>query len=336
MLSSPAQLDSPYAIEIEGLSKTFTTWWGRQTPSLVDVEMRVRRGTVHGFLGPNGAGKSTTIRAIVGLNRVQGRIKVFGHSIPDELPQVVHRMGAIVERPRFPGEFSGRRNLLHLAVSLGLPRTAVDRVLDTVDLTSQANTRYGAYSLGMKQRLAIAAALLTEPDLVILDEPTNGLDPAGIQHMRGLTRRLAEEGRTVLISSHLLSEVQQMVDEVTIVNAGRTVAAGPLEALAGDRRRWRLVLAAHDHSAPQAAGLLRQHGWEVAAEPGALLVGGDEPGHAITRTLATANLWVESLTPERTGLEETFLSLTAPGIRPGELPPQPVRTAANHRHGEWR
>ncbi|GAA1704338.1 ABC transporter ATP-binding protein [Propioniferax innocua] len=324
------------AVEVDQLNKSFTTWWGRTTPSLISIDLHVRRGTVHGFLGPNGAGKSTTIRALMGLTRCNGRMRVFGHEVPEHLPRVIHRVGAIVERPRFPTEFSGYRNLRHLAGSLGLPNREIGRVLDICDLNSAAHIRYGAYSLGMKQRLAIAAALLTEPDLIILDEPTNGLDPQGIRHMRQLTRRLADEGRTVLISTHLLAEVEQIADDITIVNGGRTVAAGSLDAFAGGRQRWRLTLAAHEASASVAQQTLQQRGWQVVPEGGALIVLGDEPGYAITQTLTAAGLWVESLTPVSTGLEETFLQLTAPGVRPGELPPTPITSSTNPHHGSLR
>ena len=330
-------MNSGYAIEVDHLRKHFRTWWGRRTPSLVDLNLHVRRGCVHGFLGPNGAGKSTTIRALMGLCRVQqGSMRILGHPLPTAQAKVARHVGAIVERPRFPGEFTGRRNLRHLADSLGLPRSAIDRVLDTCDLRSAADMRTSAYSLGMKQRLAIAAALLTEPDIVILDEPTNGLDPQGIQDVRALTRRLADDGRTVLISTHLLSEMEQIADDVTIVNAGRTLAEGPIEALAGGRRRWRLVLAAHDASAPAAMHQLQQRGWQVAKESGHLVVLGDEPGHAITRALSASDLWVDSLTPLHTGLEETFLTLTAPGVRPGDLPESPITASTNPHRGDLR
>lgn len=337
MSGIPIPVGDPHlAIEVEHLHKTFTTWWGRRTTSLVDISLHVRRGTVHGFLGPNGAGKSTTIRALMGLTRCRGTLRVLGHEVPRHLPRVVDRIGVIVERPRFPAEFSGRRNLRHLADSLGLDRRRVDQVLDTCDLTRAADIRYGAYSLGMKQRLAIAASLLTDPDIIILDEPTNGLDPQGIRDVRQLTRRLADAGRTVLISTHLLAEVEQIADEVTIVHAGRTVAAGPLPALAGGRRQWRLTLAAHDASAPTAMQVLAQRGWQVSREPNALLVAGDEPGHAITQTVASAGLWVDSLTPISTGLEETFLQLTHPGALAGDVPPLPIVTSTNPHHGSLR
>lgn len=318
--------ETPWAIEATGLCKIHRHWSGRMQRALQSVDLRVRRGTVHGFLGPNGAGKSTTIRALLGLTRCSGRMSILGYRVPEHLPAVIDRVGAIVERPRFPGEFSGRRNLLQIAHSLGRTRRDVDRVLDTTDLHRAADTRYKAYSLGMKQRLAIAAALLTEPELIILDEPTNGLDPQGIADVRRLTRQLASEGRTVLISSHLLHEVQQIADDITIINAGTTVAAGPLSALAQGRMRWRVRLADHLQTRDRAASVLRHQGWEVTGVDQDLLVAGDEPGHAITRTLAAEGLWIDALTLERTGLEETFLRLTTPGLVPGDLPPGPVTT----------
>src|SRR5690606_37579936 len=179
---------------------------------------------------------TTTIRMLLGLVRPDaGRMRIFGHHVPERLPEVVDRVGAIVESPKFFPSFSGRRNLELLAGGIGVPRTKVDEVLEEVGLAGRDKDRYASYSLGMKQRLAVAATLLTSPDLLIFDEPTNGLDPAGIHEIRGTMRRLADQGRTVLVSSHILAEVEQVADTVSIIGQGRLLASGSVAEVVGDR-----------------------------------------------------------------------------------------------------
>ncbi|MDN5771043.1 MAG: ATP-binding cassette domain-containing protein, partial [Microlunatus sp.] len=226
-MSSPSlATESPWALQTTGLVKTYRR---RRVsiPAVDRLDLRVPAGGVHGFLGPNGSGKTTTIRMALGLIRADaGQIEVFGSEIPQRLPEVVDRVGAIVEQPKFFPNFSARRNLELLATGIGAPRQRVGAVLDEVDLGERARDRYKTYSLGMKQRLAIAATLLKDPDLLIFDEPTNGLDPAGIHAIRQTMRRLADQGKTVLVSSHILTEVQLIAGTVTIIGRGRLLAEG--------------------------------------------------------------------------------------------------------------
>ncbi len=223
-----------FAVESCGLTKRF----GRQV-AVTAVALAVPRGAVYGFLGPNGSGKTTTIRMLLGLaSASDGGMQLFGEPVPRRLPSVMHRIGAVVEQPKFLPSFTARRNLSLLAGTIGVPRSRVDQTLERVGLAGRDRDRFKTFSLGMKQRLAIAATLLKEPDLLILDEPSNGLDPAGIRDVRELIRRLGSDGRTtVFLSSHLLAEVQHVCDSVSILTRGRRVASGPVaEVLAGRER----------------------------------------------------------------------------------------------------
>jgi ABC-type multidrug transport system ATPase subunit len=196
------------------------------------VDLQVRRGEVYGFLGPNGAGKTTTLRLLLGLARAtSGTVRVLG-AAPGR-PAALARIGMLVEAPGFYPYLSGRDNLRVVARYAGVPAGRVDTVLDMVQLTSRSADRFGTYSLGMKQRLGVAAALLKEPELLVLDEPTNGLDPAGMADMRSLIRGLREQGHTVLLSSHLLGEVQQICDRVGVIFQGRLLREGTVEELRG-------------------------------------------------------------------------------------------------------
>src|SRR5690242_21512795 len=222
-----------YAVEALGLRKTYRTRRGRQV-AVADLDLRVPAGGVHGFLGPNGSGKTTTIRMLLGLITADaGRMRVFDSEVPQQLPSVVDRIGAIVEQPKFFPAFTGRKNLQLLAQAIGAGPSQVGRVLDEVGLSDRARSRYRTYSLGMKQRLAIAATLLKDPDLLIFDEPTNGLDPAGIREVRDTMRSLGAQGKTVLVSSHLLSEVEQVADTVSIIGHGSLLAEGRVADILG-------------------------------------------------------------------------------------------------------
>ena len=202
----------------------------RRTTALDGLDLEVPDGGgVFGFVGPNGAGKTTTIRCLLGLVRpTSGRCGVLGAEVPTELHRVQHRIGSAIEGQALFPTFSARRNLEHLARLRRIPRRRVDELLELVGLATRADDLVRTYSLGMRQRLGIAAALLPDPELLVLDEPANGLDPAGIVEMRGLLRRLGEEGRTVFLSSHQLNEVEQICDHVAVIVQGRCVASGPV------------------------------------------------------------------------------------------------------------
>ncbi|MDO4718916.1 MAG: ATP-binding cassette domain-containing protein, partial [Propionibacteriaceae bacterium] len=223
------QRPANWAIELRGVSKRF-----RRTQAVSGLSLHVPVGGVHGLLGPNGAGKTTTIRMLLGLLRAdEGSMFIHDHKVPDDLPAVIDRVGAVVESPRMVAGFTLRRNLEILAAATGTPLSRVTEVLLEVGLGARAETPFGACSLGMKQRAAIAATLLKRPDILIFDEPTNGLDPSGIQEIRSTMRALAEQGRTVLVSSHLLGEIEQVATSVSIIGRGRVLAEGDLEVLLG-------------------------------------------------------------------------------------------------------
>lgn len=296
-----------WAIEIEGLVKRY-----RQHRVLRSLSLRVPRGGVHGLLGPNGSGKTTTIRILLGLVRANaGDVRVLDHQIPQALPQVIGQVGAIVESPRFAPRMTGRHNLEVLARSIGVDSRRVTEVLLEVGLAADADRNFGHYSLGMQQRLAIAATLLKRPELLIFDEPTNGLDPVGIHEIRSTMRALADAGRTVLVSSHILSEIEQVADSVSIIARGRVVAEGPMDGfLAGAESHVRVDL----DQVVEAADVLRFAGFRVDPAAGGLRVMGrsgqaPEPS-AIAELLGTNGLWPRHLSKEKRSLESVFLDLT--------------------------
>jgi len=268
-------------------------------------------GGVHGFLGPNGSGKTTTIRMLLGLIRPDsGSMRIFGADVPKRLPDVIGRAGAIVESPKFFPTFTARRNLELLAGAIGAPRGRVDEVLESTALAERAGDRYATYSLGMKQRLAIAATLLKSPDLLIFDEPTNGLDPGGIREIRETMRRLGDEGRTVLVSSHILAEVEQVADTVSIIGRGRLLAEGRVADVIGSRSEAGAVKVGVADLAT-AEQVLTRAGLRVRADGGLLRVRGVQDPAQVTELLAQQGLYVNELTAERVDLERVFLDLTA-------------------------
>src|SRR5439155_7695027 len=216
---------------------------GGSTLAVNGLDLEVPQGGVFGFLGPNGAGKTTTIRCLLGLVAPSaGRLHVLGEEVPRHLQRVIRRVGAIVEAPALFPRFSGRRNLRILGRIDGIGPATVDAALERVGLSERADDMVRTYSLGMKQRLGIAATLLKDPSVLILDEPANGLDPAGIVEVRELLRTLGAEGRTVFVSSHQLAEVQTVCDQVAILSRGRAVAFGPVtDVLASSRSRGLIV-----------------------------------------------------------------------------------------------
>jgi len=290
-------------IEIQGLRKTYRSRLRGERTALDGFDMVVERGQVHGFLGPNGSGKTTTLRTLLGLVRADGgRMSLLGRSAPAALPEVMHRVGAIVESPQFFGNFTGRRTLLLLATAGGLPAARVDEVLEQVGLRDRGNDRVRGYSLGMKQRLAVASALLKSPELLILDEPANGLDPAGIREMRDMMRELALAGVTVLLSSHILAEVEALCDGLTIIRAGRTVLTGTLSEL---RHLTRTSITA-ETSRPAGGldGLPGIHSFAVDGDRVSFHVDTDHLDDVVGRL---AGLGLRSLTSRPPTLEELFL-----------------------------
>src|SRR5690349_8366055 len=296
-------------IETEGLRKEFRTRRGGHRVAVQGLDLAVPAGGVHGFLGPNGSGKTTTIRMLLGLARpTKGTMALFGQPVPKALPAVMDRVGAVVESPKFAPNFSGRQNLQLLARSRSIAETRIDQAVETVGLTGRDQDRYKSYSLGMKQRLAIAATLLKDPQLLILDEPTNGLDPAGIREIRDTIRTLGESGVTVLLSSHILAEVQSVCTSVTIIGHGRMLASGTVEDLLGQSTSYRIGVPDPD----LAARHLVELGCTVHRDGARTLrIETDRPPADVTRALAGHDVWLEELTPLRPDLETVFLELTA-------------------------
>jgi len=287
-------------IETEALTKRYG-----ESRAVDDLALRVRRGEVYGFLGPNGAGKTTTLRMLLGLVRpTAGRATVLDAPAGQQLG----RIGAMVEAPAFYPYLSGRDNLRVLAGHAGVARERIDVVLDEVRLLDRAGDRVASYSLGMKQRLGVAAALLKDPELLILDEPTNGLDPSGMAEMRTLIRSLGDDGRTVVLSSHLMGEVEQVSDRVGVIRAGTLVAEGTVDELRG---RAGLRVRAQPRDAARAL-LARHPGVESVARSGGALAVTADPGLAadLNRVLVTAGVAVSELTTAQSSLEDVFFALT--------------------------
>jgi ABC-type multidrug transport system ATPase subunit len=302
--SKNSQTDNGLVIETRALTKRY----GDAIVAVDDLELRVRRGEVYGFLGPNGAGKTTTLRMLLGLVRPSsGEAAVLG--VPPGSPNGLARIGALVEAPAFYPYLSGRDNLRVLARYAGVGESRVDAVLDEVRLSGRAADRSATYSQGMKQRLGIAAALLKDPELLILDEPTNGLDPAGMAEMREFIRSLGKGGRTVVLSSHLMGEIEQVSDRVGVIRHGSLVAEGTVEELRGRAglkvRAQPLAEAARLIDAlPNVDGVTRVDDLlEIAVET--------SEAPEINRVLVEAGVAVSELYAQKTSLEDVFLELTA-------------------------
>jgi ABC-type multidrug transport system ATPase subunit len=266
-------------------------------------------GSIFGYLGPNGAGKTTTIRMLLGLARPSaGRAWVLGQPVPGGLAGVRRRVGSVLENPAFYPRLTARDNLGLLARTAGDdPAPArVDALLERVGLADRADDRVRSFSHGMRQRLALAAALLHDPDLIVLDEPATALDPAGIRDVRALLASLREEGKTIFLSSHLLSEVEQVSDQVAVVSRGRLVYQGPLAGLtASAGGRVRVLVDPLEEAERALAGL----GWRVIREDRSLVVEG-VPAREVNRALADRGLYAHGLVEEARRLEEVFLELT--------------------------
>jgi len=296
-------------IEVEGLRKEYRRVRGRRTVAVDGLDLAVPQGGVFGFLGPNGAGKTTTIRCLLGLVRpTGGRCRLLGQE-PAGLHRVIGRVGSIVETPTMYPRFSGRRNLELLGKISGIGRARIARALEEVGLAERADDQVKTYSLGMKQRLGIAGALLKDPEVLILDEPANGLDPAGIVEVRELMRRLGRDGRTVFVSSHILGEVQQTADRVAILARGRSVAVGPVQEVLSAGRAAGLLVRLDD--VPAGLRILGEAGIEARVDDGVIKVG-LPPAEAarVTRALADGGLYLTELRADEADLETVFLELT--------------------------
>ncbi len=304
-------------IEIEALVKEYRRLRGGRTMAVDRLDLSVPEGGVFGFLGPNGAGKTTTIRCLLGLVRpTRGACRLLGVDAGSGLSRVIRRVGAIVETPALFPRFSGRRNLELLGRLNRIGPKAVGDVLERIGLAERADHLVKTYSLGMRQRLGIGAALLKDPELLILDEPANGLDPAGIKEVRDLLRQLGDEGRTVFVSSHILSEVQHTADRVAILSRGRSVAAGPVAQVLSAGRTQGLILRVADLTG--GLDVLLSAGFDAALTDHAIRVS-LSPSHAdrVTQALADRGFYLTDLRPDEADLETVFLELTSDAGREG-------------------
>jgi len=299
--------DAP-AIEADSLCKKFGSRWAVQ-----DASLRLERGQVLGLIGPNGAGKTTLLRMLVGLIRsTSGSVKLFGHDVHREFERALSPVGAIIETPEMYKFLTGRQNLAQYArMRSDVSRDRIAEVIHFVGLDDRIGERITRYSLGMRQRLGIAQALLHRPRLLILDEPTNGLDPAGMQDPRQMIRRLADEqGMAVLVSSHLLHDVQAVCDSVAIIKNGSLIAAGDTASfLQSGAAAFRFAVS----GVARASALSTQQGWHVRASDSAagfLVVESPQPPETLNTLLVQAGIRVSRIESMQRTLEETFLELT--------------------------
>jgi ABC-type multidrug transport system ATPase subunit len=302
MLGQPSSSSNDFVIETQGLTKRY-----RDLVAVDRLTLRVRRGEVYGFLGPNGAGKTTTLRMLVGLVRpTSGSASVLGDH-PGS-PEGLERIGALIEAPGFYPFLSARDNLRVMAMHARVEVDRIDAVLHEVGLEDRADDRFDAYSQGMKQRLGVASALLKDPDMLILDEPTSGLDPKGMAEMRVFIQGLGRGGRTVLLSSHLMPEVEQVCSRVGVIHRGALVREGTVDELRGGRS---LVVRAEpmEQAIRVLEGIPSVAGFAIGED--ALTITADPAeASAINRSLVAAGIAVSELRSERASLEDVFLELT--------------------------
>ncbi len=300
------------AVEVRGLTKRYG-----DVVAVDNVDLVVPRASAFGYLGPNGAGKTTLIKMLLGLTRANaGEMHVLGLPVPEQAAPALARVGAIVEEPRFHGFLTGRENLwIAAAARERRAHARISNALARVGLADRADQKVKTYSQGMRQRLGVARCLLADPELLILDEPTNGLDPAGIQEFREFVRSLVAEGRTVLLSSHLLGEVERICDAVAIVDRGRVVTQGTIAELSA-ASDWSIVIACDDSSRAQALLAQRPEVSSVAADGDSLRIalaqGRPLEGAAadLNRVLVTAGIGVYRLEVQRASLEQLFFEIT--------------------------
>lgn len=301
----------PRSDEVVIRLQNLTRQYGKRL-AVNNLSLNVHRGDIFGFLGPNGAGKTTTIRMLFGLIApTSGRIEVLGQDLAAHRAQVLPRVGALIETPALYLYMSGRDNLEAVASVLGgLPASRIDNILELVGLRGRQRDRVRTYSLGMKQRLGVAIALLQDPELLVLDEPANGLDPAGIVEMRDLMHRLAAEGKTVFISSHILSEVQQICTRVAIIHHGQLITEQTVEELTRGSGEFAVKV----EQPQEALALLREQPWGQSAhlgEDGSLITPApNQRGRDLNLFLVQHNFAPDSLAPATLDLEKVFLELT--------------------------
>ncbi len=297
---------SNQAIEVANLTKRYENMVAVQSATF-----SVPRGTICGFVGPNGAGKTTTIRMLLGLiSPTSGEGTVLGHPI-SEPEKYLASVGAMIEGPAFYPALSGGENLKVLATMGGIPVDRVDELIDLVGLSGRGGDKYKTYSLGMKQRLGIAAALLPQPELLILDEPTNGLDPEGIQEVRDLLKKLAAQGTTVFVSSHLLSEIEIISQHIVMLRKGEVVFAGPIEDLLLNQKPMIIVRTEVESDLEKVAAIAREAGHHVSIRHGeAHIEGPHEWAPILNKQAFSAGITLAQLTPTLPNLEETFFEMT--------------------------
>ena len=290
-------------ITIQGLTKRFG-----DVVAVDDLSFQVDQGTVVGFLGPNGAGKTTTLRTLLGLvTPTAGSTRIDGRPYR-ELPDPIRHVGAVLEASSFHPGRSARNHLRVAATAAGLPLARADQVLAQVGLTQAARRRVGGFSLGMRQRLGLATALLGDPQVLILDEPANGLDPEGVHWLRGFLRELADQGRTVLVSSHVLAEVAQTVDQVVIIASGRLVTQSTLAALTA---RTDQLVRVRTPQAETLRSLLATQGIQAELDGADQLLAVDTTSEVVGKVAAAAGIVIYEMGAERSNLEDVFLQLTS-------------------------
>jgi ABC-2 type transport system ATP-binding protein len=313
MVKRPERPSSARTGEVVLRTRTLTKRYGQRL-AVDNLDLEVRRGEIFGFLGPNGAGKTTTIRMALGLiTPTSGSVEILGKNTATHRAEILPRVGALVEQPALYLYMTGRDNLRAVGAVLGgVSEERLDAVLDLVGLRLRAKDRVKTYSLGMKQRLGVAMALLQDPDLLVLDEPANGLDPAGIVEMRDLMRRLAAEGKTVFISSHVLTEVRQICTRVAILNLGKLVTETTIDELIAGHGEFAVTL----ERAEEALRLVQAQPWgrEARLDDGTLItVAPQGRGRELNLFLVQAGLVPDGLTPHAQDLEQVFLRLTGDG-----------------------
>jgi ABC-2 type transport system ATP-binding protein len=305
----PAMNETPNIIETRGLSKRFG-----DRPAVIDLNLTVPRGCAFGFLGHNGAGKTTLIRMLLGLTQPDtGSMRISGRPLPEQRAQVLAGVGAIVEEPHFHGHLTGRENLQVVAAARGPQALGrIDDALNRIGLTDRAHDRVRTYSQGMRQRLGVARCLLADPELLILDEPMNGLDPGGILEFRTTISELVSEGRTVFLSSHLLDEVEKTCQAAAVIDRGRLIAQGPIAELL---TAGRLQVEFECDDAHAAINLLDGHPAVAESQPtpdGILVtLAGADGVASINARLVQAGIAVYRIEPVRESLEQRFLQITS-------------------------